>query len=311
MVDGGEGGRRHERHWQTDLDGVLRPEWGRDLPPGPAGRGAWDGPWDDEPYRAAGLVGVGDLLTSRTDLVTRIVLVGDRLVDVVRTSARGSEYECAALEIEDEVRRRSVPVPPPAPEPPGHELQLAWLATIVGGTDALGRLDAEPLPPEPLSLDAVPPRLHVRAGALAERLEGPARALLGTEGPTACHRFLAALLRDAPGVLGRSDRDDTTAGAVLWAVARGNDLVGAGRPVPSKAVQEVMGLASSPASRGGSLAHALAGARPAFGPGGYYRRQHPDVIPLGSPSLLLGSFRRRLLVQRDIALALRENHRAS
>ena len=34
-------------------------------------------------------------------------------------------------------------------------------------------------------------------------------------------------------------------------------------------------------------------------------RHEPDVVPLGSPDLLLRRFRRRVADERDIALALR------
>ena len=77
-------------------------------------------------------------------------------------------------------------------------------------------------------------------------------------------------------------------GAVVWAVAKGNDLVGANRPVRASAIKEAGGPALRPAGqRGAAFAYAVGGVasrrRRAEGWGAT-----PDVIPLGGPDLLLG-----------------------
>ncbi len=296
MVDGWpepRGGRR----WEEDLDGVLRPDrWRDDEPTGDGWGAAWDAPYG----RSAGRVSDLDLLSTRRDRVTSIVLVGDRVVDVVQRPARGSEYECAALELEHAWR----PAPAP-PAPPGHELQLAWLATLVGGEEALATLTDAPLPQEVLVLDGVADHVRARAQSVDASMTGPVLELLGPEGLTACRRLLARVVHETPGAVLRSDRPEATAAAVLWAVARGNDLAGAGRPLRSRAVQEAFGLTSSPSSRATSLAHAVGGGPAGFSWNGYYGAQSPDVLPLGDPALLLGRFRRRVVAMRDRALGLR------
>ena len=40
----------------------------------------------------------------------------------------------------------------------------------------------------------------------------------------AARRVLVRLARESPGAIGRTERDETAAAAILWAVARGNDL---------------------------------------------------------------------------------------
>ncbi|MGG5259134.1 hypothetical protein [Phycicoccus avicenniae] len=295
MVDGWQGSRGGRR-WEEDLDGVLRPDrWRNDEP-----TGSWGEPWGGY-SRGESRVSDVDLLSTRRDEVTTIVLIGDRVVDVLRTPVHASEYACAALELED---RRP---PPPPPVPPGHELQLAWLATAVGGADALSSLTGTPLPDEEeLRLDGVEGHRRERAEGIERRLAGPALEMLGAEGLTATRRLLARLVRDDPYALLRGDRDDTTAAALVWAVARGNDLAGAGRPLRSRDVQEVFGLRSAPSSRATSLAHAVGGGPAGFSGSGYYGSQSPDVVPLGDPALLLGVFRRRVIGMRDRALVLRE-----
>ena len=99
----------------------------------PSGRSpddAWAGGYGHAGY--GGAAGLGEL--------TKLVILGDQVVDVLREPVHGSGYECAALELEDRgLLRRPVP-PPPPPMPAPHERQLAWLACIVGGDEALGAL---------------------------------------------------------------------------------------------------------------------------------------------------------------------------
>lgn len=263
--------------------------------PGPYGTGHPRGWYPDE--GAYGYAGLGEL--------TRVVLAGDQVVDVAREPVSGSGYECAVLELLDRGLLRP-PRPAPPPVPPGYEQQLAWLARIVGGDDALGALDVEPLEPDAeLCLDDVRPSLRDRVRSIDVRLEQWAPVLLGDEGHTATRRLLTRAVALEPALL-RSDRDDVATGAVLWAVAKGNDLVGPNRPVRASVIQEVCGLASTPSARGSAFAHAVSG-------GGEMRHgrpvwmydTRPSVVPLGSPDLLLSRFRRTLVALRDISMALR------
>lgn len=241
--------------------------------------------------------------------LVKVVLIGDRVVDVVREPVANSGYECAALELRESRLPRGAgppPVPPPAPLPPPHERTLAWLARIVGGDEVLADLDVHPLPPAEVSLDGIRDDLHERVHGIDARLQRWAPVLLGDEGLAAARRLLTRAVSSEPGLLTRSDRDDLASGAVLWAVAKGNDLVGTNRPVRVGVLREVCGLTSSPAERGSAFAHAAGGDGSAF-----YGRPlwmfdcQPAVIPLGSPDVLVARFRQRLVLMRDIALALR------
>ena len=265
----------------------------------------WSEPDDPDAHRRDGYPtlrggGLGDL--------TQVVLIGDQVVDVVRGPVSGSGYECAALELADRglLRRPAPPPAPPPSAPPAHEQQLAWLARIVGGDDALEALGVEPLPPEDLCLDGVRDDVHERVRGIDERLVRWAPALLGGEGLTAARRLLTRAVAREPALVTRSERDDITTGAVLWAVAKGNDLVGTNRPVRASVIQDVCGLRSTPSSRGSAFAHAVGGdgsthdGRPLW-----MFDSRPAVIPLGSPDLLLRRFRQRLVLMRDLALQLR------
>ncbi len=239
--------------------------------------------------------------------LTQVVLIGDQVVDVVRRPVSGSDYECAALELRDRGLLRDPMPPPPAPVPPPHERQLAWLARIVGGAEVLEQLGTDPLEPEELRLDGLRHDLRDRVVGIDERLTRWAPPLLGDEGLPAARRLLTRAVAGEPGLVTRSDRDDLAAGAVLWAVAKGNDLIGSNRPLRAAVIQEVCGLRSTPSQRGSSFAHAVGGDGSS-----YYGRPlwmfdcQPAVIPLGSPDLLLSRFRRRLVLVRDLALQLRD-----
>lgn len=236
--------------------------------------------------------------------LTQVVLIGDQIVDVVRRPVSGSGYECAALELEDRGRGRAE-APPAPPEPPGHERQLVWLARIVGGDEVLMALDTEPLRLAPLDVDAVPERLHQRVRGVGERLDAWVPPLLGEEALAAARLVLTRSVAAEPALLTRSDRDDTAAGAVIYAVAKGNDLSGPGRPVRTSVLQSVCGLRSTPTDRARSFVHAVSGGSTTRGWGAWLYSGQPEVLPLGSPDLLLARFRRDLVRTRDHALELR------
>ncbi len=180
-----------------------------------------------------------------------------------------------------------------------------WPASS-GGDDELEHLGTDPLEPEELRLDGIRHDLRERVAGIDERLARWSPPLLGDEGLSAARRLLTRAVTAEPGLVTRSDRDDLAAGAVLWAVAKGNDLIGSNRPLRAAVIQEVCGLRSTPSQRGSSFAHAVGGDGAV-----YYGRPlwmfdaQPAVIPLGSPDLLLSRFRRRLVLVRDLALGLR------
>ncbi|MBD3784711.1 MAG: hypothetical protein IE926_17470, partial [Micrococcales bacterium] len=101
VVDGWQG-PRGGRRWEEELDGVLhRERWDDDAPFDEPYEEPWRGSWGAPSGRSLGRVTDVDLRTTRRDHVTTIVLIGDRVVDVVTRPTRGSEYECAALELDD------------------------------------------------------------------------------------------------------------------------------------------------------------------------------------------------------------------
>ncbi len=278
-------------------------------------RGLFEDPEDfyrdvryDDPD-AGGDDGWGPPGAGRLGDLTSVVLIGDQVVDVVRRPVSGSGYECAALELEGRGLLRALGPPPPPPSPPvppPHERQLAWLARIVGGVEALEALGVDPLEPEELSLVGIRADLHERLRAVDERLAHWAPLLLGDEGLTAARRLLGRAVRQEPALLTRSDRDDVATGAVLWAVAKGNDLVGTNRPVRVGVIQDVCGLRSTPSARGSSFAHAVGGdGSTSYGRPLWMFDTQPSVIPLGSADLLVRRFRQRLVVMRDLSLQLR------
>jgi hypothetical protein len=235
--------------------------------------------------------------------MTLVVMMDDQVVDVLRRPVEGTGYECAALEVgRGRQQRAPVVVAPRPPQPPRHVRELAWLARLVGGEDALASIAADPLPhDEPLDLAAVPAPLHDRMRPLGERLDDVAVRLFGPEVGTACRRLLVRAVAAEPGLLRDPARDDVVPGAVLWAVAKANDLVGPGHQMPVSAIQAVCGLRSSPSERGKAFAHAVAGPRGVpFGDLRYSAT--PDLLEIGSADLLVARTRRFLAVLRDIAL---------
>jgi hypothetical protein len=251
--------------------------------------------WDDDPGPYYDDRGYGRDLGS----LTMVVLMDDKLVDTVRRPVAGSGYECAALEL-----GRGTPPPPPriveVPAQPRHELERTWLRMLVGGAEQLERLTRDPLPDEPLDVAALPVDLRERVRGIAARVDEPALALFGVEGRTACRRLLSRAVAAEPALLRGYDHDTITAGAVLHAFAKGNDLIGPGCALTSTQLWTRAGLKSSPHDRARRFAHAVAGPEGVPRDRNYHRGE-PAVWRLGSADLLTGRFRSFLLVLRDIA----------
>ena len=262
-----------------------------------------DEDWGDPLYDELSVDhGVG----ARLGELTKVVLIGDRVVDVVRRPISGSGYECAALELQHTGPLRRPSPPPVVPAAPAHEQQLTWLARLVGGEKALAALTVEPLEAEALQLGEVHQFLRERVLGIDARLQELAPRLLGAEGLTAARRLLTRAAAAEPALITRSDRDDIAAGAVIWAVAKGNDLVGSDRPVRASVIKDLCGLRSSPSARGQGFAHAVAGGSPVDGAPMWGFHPQPAVVALGSPDLLLSRFRRVVILYRDLALTLRK-----
>ncbi|WP_270887319.1 hypothetical protein [Pedococcus sp. 5OH_020] len=252
---------------------------------------------DDMPYEdwlgVQAASGAGDL-----GELTMVVVLEDRVVDTLRRPVRGSGYESAAREL----GRGAPPLPrylPPLPAPPRYELELSWLRRVVGGVRALDELRTDPLPDEPPTLADVTPELRARVDGIREQADDVAERLFGVELRTVARRLLATVSA-IPSLFLHADRDEQAAAALVWAAAKGNDLIGPGRLMPASAIQALCGLKVSPADRGRTFARVVAGL-----PGtGFEPRQTrvPDLLLLGDVRYLTGELRLQLLRLRDLAL---------
>ena len=234
--------------------------------------------------------------------LTEIVLIDGHLVDVRRRAVQGSGYECAAYELEGRGLLRGPRVverPVPVREEP-HEAMLDWLGRVVGGADALASLDTTPLPTdEDLDLGAVPGHLRERVQIIDEHVQAAyGHLLLGPELLTASRRLLVraagAKVLDA----WREVEDSWVAAAVLHCVIKANALAGTGRGFAVKTLLEGVADRAVPTDRSGRLAELVGGPQ---WPHGRTPAEAPSVYVLGDASLLLSSFRRSLVVYRDLA----------
>lgn len=183
-----------------------------------------------------------------------------------------------------------------------HERELRWLDALVGGRRALLDLDDRPLVPRPLELDDVPPEAHDRARAISAECDRLAVEVFGLEELAAALRaLLTAVLVADPGMLLRSTRDDTAMGAVVWAGAQANGLIGPTGQLLARDLWPRLGVPPSAAGRGGALLERLApGADLLVAPPGA-----PRLRPTGQPGALLGTTRALLVSRRDDVLAAR------
>ncbi|NYG06965.1 hypothetical protein BJ986_001452 [Phycicoccus badiiscoriae] len=176
------------------------------------------------------------------------------------------------------------------------ERELRWLDALVGGRRALLDLDDRPLVARPLELADLPPETHGRAVAISAECDRLAVEVFGLVELAAALRVLltAALVAD-PGMLLRSTRDDTAMGAVVWAGAQANGLIGPTGQLLARDLWPRLGVPPSAAGRGGALLDRLApGADQLLTPPGA-----PRLRATGQPGALLGSTRALLVSRRD------------
>lgn len=174
-------------------------------------------------------------------------------------------------------------------------LMLQSLADDVGGRAALDTLDAEPLPPEPLDLDAVAPDVSAAVAAIAADLDewlsdsprvqhlGPVR----DEWRTAAHRLLVGAATKDPAWLRRRASVRGRACGVLWATGIANRLVGPSGAVLVKDLAADFGVSGHPSTRAESLVRA-------WRDGGWHGGDS-----LGDARLLVSSRRAAIIATRD------------
>jgi hypothetical protein len=180
------------------------------------------------------------------------------------------------------------------------EHELRWLDAQVGGRETLLALDAHPLEPRTLQLPDLEAGVAVRARAIGAECDRVARKVFADEElGSALRRLWEAVLVADPGMLGRSSRDDTAVGALVWAAAQANGLLGPEGRLLARELWPRLGVPASAAGRGAALLERLApGASLLVAPPGA-----PRLRAAGRPDVLLASTRELLVTRRDGLLA--------
>ena len=176
------------------------------------------------------------------------------------------------------------------------EDELRWLDALVGGRPALLALDAHPLERRPLEVPELGADRTDRAlviGAQCHRLA--VEVFDDEELATATGRLWEAVLAADPGMLGRSSRDDTAIGGLVWAAAQANGLLGSEGRLLARDLWPRLGVPASAAGRGAAMLERLApGAALLVGPPGA-----PRLRATGRAEVLLGQTRAILVARRD------------
>ena len=237
-----------------------------------------------------------------TDRLTHMVLIDGRLVEFWTEPVEGTRWAHHADALDRHTERvaagigridRSVTLAP-------YEAMLAWLEALLGGPAGLDSVTATPL--AAAAEDEAAPQIsraadQQRVDQALEHLDCVAETWFDPEVRIAFRRALVRVLDAAPDLVLDAKSAGLAAGGVCWAVLRANDLIGADRPVRVTDVQRLLGT-SSLGQRGGQVARALYGLRPAAPA----RPQDcPDLVPLGQADLLTSTTRSRLLRWRDRA----------
>lgn len=166
-------------------------------------------------------------------------------------------------------------------------VMLGLLEADAGGAEALDRLDAEPLPAEPLHLAEVPHDVVDRVRSIGDRIaDVVGRYFDDPELSTAALRLLARVVAADPTPFRRKSNDDLLAAAVAWMAAKANDAFGAGRTV--KGMTAAFGQTGSAAQRAKGLLESLGRTWE-----GAYSKD------LGDPALLTSRRRAAMITERD------------
>lgn len=178
-----------------------------------------------------------------------------------------------------------------------HEIMLDTLRRAVGGEDALDRLDAAPLPDEPITWDAIPADVHDRVAEVLALVDRCCDELLDVEYRTACRRLLAGAAAGDPEIFRRRGRAATAAAAVCWVIGKANKLFDPESGARRLQVKDLMGHfgigQGSVSQRSEPLLRAI----------GVDPHQY-GAMDLGSPRYLTSGRRARII-------ALRESYRAT
>jgi len=185
----------------------------------------------------------------------------------------------------------------PEPDMEFHEIMLESLQRMVGGEAALDGLDADPLPDEPFTWDAVPPDVHDRVAEVLGLVDGCCDDLLDAQDRdhqyrTVCRRLLADAAAGDPDIFRRRARANTAAAALCWIAGKANSLFDRDPELPKLQVKDLsqhFGLTGAGVSqRSGPLLRAI-GVDP----------QQYGRVDLASPRYLTGPRRARIRAHRD------------
>lgn len=244
-------------------------------------------PSDDYPYYD----GPRQKHPSSEDRLRHVVFLDGRLIDTWTEPVEATAYHSWAQELERSAQPRIYAPEPACPAP--HEVVLDWLDGVVGGRAALLALDDRPLELGEAPEDAS--EVYAEVVALLERV---CRNLFDDEFRFASCAALTSLWRSEPAVLNGTPAE--VAGGVCWMVGRANGCVGAGTAVTQQVLKRELWLKAGLTPRATRFKERLRDLLPTPS-----RRPSscPNLLEVGSPTLLTGATRRELISLRDRALA--------
>lgn len=177
------------------------------------------------------------------------------------------------------------------------------LISLVGGHDALGSLDAEPIPDEPFDWSAVEATDRPMVTRVLELSDRCCEELLDSECRTIARRVLARVAARDPRVLRRSTNAERCAAALVWLVGRANGQFGRRGRYTSGRLWNWFGVTSC-SDRGWSLRNAAG-----LVPDDRWHSPWRDEVALGDASLLHSDVRTGLIARRDALVEIERRRR--
>lgn len=231
--------------------------------------------------------------------VSYVVLVDGRVVDEWHEPLRQSPWRDDPRV--ERVQRLWREEPAPAPEPRPWLATVRWLEHVVGGSDQLATLTADPLPDEEFRL----PEAAVGDGDVVARfrranalLDDLADQFFDVELRTAFRRALAGVGMEVLGGVQPSDPVQVAA-SVCWLVVRANGMMTPAGSVTQKAITTHLRLPSFPTARARVVGRLLGSPCPPW-----VSRPHglPELEAFSRADVLTSRTRAEITSLRDAAL---------